>query len=109
VGHRWAAVQGFDQLFGRHPIASALLATGLSKDLAVIPRPYPIVEQAPHAVVVPKQEPFEKGEVLRILRRTLPADHLPHVFLQVPEISHTGSGKVNRFALAAFPDSSSKQ
>jgi hypothetical protein len=40
----------------------------LFKDLAVIPRPYPIVGQAPHAVVVPKQEPFEKGEVLRIIR-----------------------------------------
>jgi acyl-coenzyme A synthetase/AMP-(fatty) acid ligase len=91
------------------PIASALLATGLFKDLAVIPRPYPIVGQAPHAVVVPKQEPFDKGEVLRILRRTLPADHLPRVFLQVPEIPRTGSGKVNRLALAAILDSSSKQ
>jgi acyl-coenzyme A synthetase/AMP-(fatty) acid ligase len=78
-------------------IASALQATNKFQDVAVLPRPYPRIGLAPHAVVVMKAgAPLAPGHVLRELRATLPANHLPRGFSRVAFIPRTGSGKIDR-------------
>lgn len=51
------------------------------------------------AYVLKTGEVFRKGEALKALRKKLPTNHIPHIFLEVKEIPRTPSGKIERSTL----------
>jgi len=81
-------------------IAAALLEMEAVKEVAVLARPYPMLGMAPHAYIVsrPSAE-IDKGKILRHIRSTLGAFHIPRGVTFVARIPRTGSGKVDRRAL----------
>lgn len=82
------------------PIVDALMKTGMFEDVAVIPFERDGFGQAPYAFYVPKTtDEINTGQIMRRLRETLPASHLPVRLERVSEVPRTGSGKVRRAAL----------
>jgi len=76
-------------------IRDELLQLKLFKDVAVVPKEEEILGTVPVACLVPlNQACLKKGEILRGLRKTLPANHIPKKIYILDEIPRTGSGKV---------------
>lgn len=71
------------------------------KDVAVVP-----VMQAdglkPFVFFVPKDSGFDRSLVMQYLRGKLPSTHMPHKFIEVPEIPRSGAGKVRRSVLRSL-------
>jgi len=84
-------------------IADALMGLGLFRDVAVIAAPSPFMDNVPVAfcVMAPGVE-FAKGQVLSLLRKVLPNNHLPDRFVLVDAIPRTDSGKAKRHELRAM-------
>lgn len=82
-------------------ITDALLELGTFSDAWVGSVPDELQGRVPVAYVSLGPEGFDQSEVLRSLRNTLKPNHLPTKFVEVDEIPRTGSGKVDRRALAA--------
>jgi len=80
-------------------IQEALFATNEFEDIVVYPGEDPMVGTVPFAYYVLKQDKeFNKGLVLRQIRRQLPKNHLPKSFVEIDNIPRTGSGKLDRVA-----------
>jgi|TARA_B100000315_G_scaffold235373_1_gene250254 rifamycin polyketide synthase module 1/2/3 len=81
-------------------ISDALLRTEFFEDVAVMAQPHPVVGHVPHVYFVPQKNiQFDRGAIVRHLRKLLPADHIPQGFTEVPAIPRTGSGKVIRIEM----------
>ncbi|MEL0083896.1 MAG: class I adenylate-forming enzyme family protein [Gammaproteobacteria bacterium] len=81
-------------------ISSALMLSDYFSDAAVISFHIPIFGTVPIACcVITEGKEFKRGEVLKLLRETLPNNHIPHDFVMLEEIPRTGSGKVKRAEL----------
>jgi len=86
-------------------IRDALVELGCFDDVAVVPREDPALGNLPVACVVFKHGAERpRGEILRALRGTLPANHVPKALYRLDAIPRTGSGKVSKPALAAILD-----
>ena len=83
-------------------VQQALQGLGRFADVAVLAAPDDILGHVPVAFVVPQEESFKAGKVLRELRGVLPASSLPSRIIAVPEIPRTGSGKAIRAELRAI-------
>ena len=78
-------------------VSTALMETGMFADAAVVPWDAPGVGLVPHACVVMKPRvAFHKGNIMRVLRKQLPAHCVPRKFTEMEQIPRTGSGKVRR-------------
>ena len=75
-------------------ITQGLMDTGYFMDSAVISAEFPIFGTVPVAfvVLIPGLD-FEKGKILKDLRKLLPSNHIPHAFHVLSSIPRTGSGK----------------
>ena len=85
------------------PITDALMKTGQFEDVAVVACEHPIAGHVPYVFYVSRQasEP-DRYEVMKQLRKILPANHLPQGFSEIKAIPRTGSGKVRRQDLKAL-------
>jgi long-chain acyl-CoA synthetase len=82
------------------PIVSALMATEAFVDVAVTAQEHSVIGKVPVALYVMKPGlEFSKGDILRSLRKSLPANFIPKSFYPVEKIPRTGSGKVVRSQL----------
>lgn len=78
-------------------ISDALMRTEFFEDVFVMAQPHAVVGHVPYVYFVPRKNvQFDRGATVRHLRKTLPADHIPQAFIEVPAIPRTGSGKVIR-------------
>lgn len=81
-------------------IADAILSLERFADCAVVPYDDPMVGAVPCcAYVLHPGDTFDRGTLLRELRKRLPANHIPRRFVEVRSIPRTGSGKLRRGAL----------
>ena len=83
-------------------VQQALQGLGRFADVAVLAAPDDILGHVPVAFVVPREDGFKAGRVLRELRGVLPAASLPSRIVAVPAIPRTGSGKAIRAELQAL-------
>ena len=80
-------------------IADALMKTGEFTDVAVFPVADELAGHVARAYYCMEAgREFDRGRVLRALRQTLPANHLPREFIRLEKIPRTASGKIDRVA-----------
>lgn len=78
-------------------IRDAILRTGMVEDAVVIPfRNTNVGVMAGVVYATGGRVDFDKSEFLRMLRRSLPTNHIPRKLIAVDRIKRTGSGKVAR-------------
>ncbi|MTI10398.1 class I adenylate-forming enzyme family protein [Curvivirga aplysinae] len=81
-------------------IQQEMMKLDLFDDVAVTPHVSELYGQIPKAYCVMKKDVvFQKGHILRMLRKELPLNHLPKEFCVVSKIPRTGSGKIQKHLL----------
>jgi acyl-coenzyme A synthetase/AMP-(fatty) acid ligase len=76
------------------PINNALRSIDAFQDSIAVPIAHDMLGHVPCVVYsLKKNAIFNKGNALSILRKILPANHLPRNFIEVAHIPRTGSGK----------------
>ncbi len=101
-----------DQVFKRaglkvsaQVISDALMSVSEIADVYVSSEPDPLEGAVPVAHVCwHENQHLDYGAVSRVLRQSLPANHIPKKFIAMPHIPRTGSGKVDRRKLNALLD-----
>ena len=79
------------------PIAATLMNSGVFEDIAVMAEKDEILSHVPIVYYKLKSGfEFEKGPLMRALRKELPPGHLPRRFVPIDNIPRTGSGKIKR-------------
>lgn len=84
-------------------IINALLKLSIFSDMAVIPINIDLFGTVPFAFYTLKDGcEFNKGSILKRLRKSLPSNHMPHEFICLKSIPRTGSGKIKRTELVSI-------
>jgi long-chain acyl-CoA synthetase len=82
------------------PIQQQILALGKVNDIAVIPYQHSLLGKVPIAFYVSKEDqPLNIRELILLLRKTLPGNHIPQEFIELKSIPRTASGKIKRSVL----------
>lgn len=81
-------------------IQQEVMRTEMCSDAAVIPVEDAMLGKVPHVLYsLECGQTFDKRAMMKALKRTLPATHVPRFFTQVEYIPRTGSGKARKEAL----------